>query len=131
MFVIRSSEEEIVIEWPVAVELPVNGGGVKKFEFSGTFARLSETELEKLAEEAAQAASLRSLADAPKANADAITFFSKVMRGWNGVQDESGKPVKFSPAALESVLTSRDGMAVAIALWRAHNQLRAGAKAKN
>ena len=128
MFVIRSSAEDISIEWPVVVELPVNGGSVKKFEFTGIFARLSETDLEKLSGDASQA---KEFVGESRTNADAIAFFSKVLKGWSGVQDEAGKPVKYSVDALETVLTGLDGMAVAIALWRAHNQMRAGAKAKN
>ena len=127
MFVLRKSAD-ITIEWPVVVELPVSGGGVKKFEFTGVFERLSETDLEALSIEVA---ALQAEGQQPGVNADAIAFFSVVLKNWKDVRDEAGEPVPYLADALETVLTGKDGMVVAIALWRAHNQMRAGAKAKN
>lgn len=134
MFVIQNAEEtgvDFVIEWPVSVEVPVSGGNVRKFDFTGFFARLPETELQELHDLARKTAEEEQLGETRRPNVDAIVFFSRVLKGWKQVQNAAKEPIDFSVETLESALTGRDGMVFAIALWRAHNQMRAGAKAKN
>lgn len=125
MFVIKKTED-IIIEWPVRVEVPVSGGGVAKHEFVGLFPRIAESDLQRLIDESKQEA----VGD-ERPNADAIHTFGRLLKGWKRVQDEAGNPVDYSPETLAGLITGPEGTCVALALWRALGQVRTGAKAKN
>lgn len=125
MFVIRK-KEDIVIDWPVSVEIPVAGGKVKKFEFTGLFARLPEEDLQALIDSARE-----QNRENDRPHADAIVVFGELLKGWTSVKDADGNTIDYSAEVLESMLTGVDGGPVAIGLWRALGQLRTGAKAKN
>jgi hypothetical protein len=50
MFIVKETIEE-TIDWPVVVEMPVAGGKNRKFEFTGTFRRLSDDEKKEIEKE--------------------------------------------------------------------------------
>jgi hypothetical protein len=70
-------------KWPVEVEEPADGGVFETSKFDGVFKRLPRSEFTKLAE---------------KGDLDLI---KSILVGWDGIEDEDGKPVAFSQAVLK------------------------------
>lgn len=71
-------KKEATYVWPVTVEVPVDGGRFDKQTFDATFKRLGRSEFTKLAD----------MGD--------IQLLEKVVIGWDGIEDEDGKPIKFT-----------------------------------
>ena len=72
-------------KWPVQVTEPSEDrpGEFDKFEFTAVFKRIKLSELNSLSEDSG------------------LPLLKKVMVGWEGIQDESGKEVPFSTKELE------------------------------
>ena len=64
-------------KWPVAVEIPVDGGKFKKETFTAIFKRISRSEFNSL------------FAEGEDALVDAIVV------GWTGIKDEDGEDLPF------------------------------------
>jgi hypothetical protein len=80
MFKLQSLETPI--RWPVRVSIPRDGGVASKVTFHASFRVLPQDRLDELA----------SASDADWAEA--------IVAGWDGVADEDGATIEFSPEAL-------------------------------
>jgi hypothetical protein len=100
------------IKWPVEVHVPRDGGGTTKHTFYAYFVVRSQAEI-----------------DALVAEGDA-EFFAGVIGGpgWEGVSDEHGQELSFSPQALEQLVAVPY---VKSALSTAYWQFVLGAARKN
>lgn len=121
------------IKWPVTMHLPVDGGEVAEFQFTGEFKRLSEEELDKLLGSGDQAKAEeekdpKRLAQVLKENAE---LFPQLLVGWEGVQTAAGDEVPFSAATLKRAVTGPDGPFLSAGLWRAISEIRNGARLGN
>lgn len=77
---------------PVKVDIPTDNGKTIPRVFEATFKRLTQTELDNIAE---------------RLQAKELTddqLINEVMVGWGGVADEDGKPLEFNPANLATLL---------------------------
>ena len=74
-----------VYPWPVEVERPSESipGEFEKTSFTGKFARLSRTELNKFEDE------------------DEYSALSKILVGWEDVNEEDGTPISFTKPVLK------------------------------
>lgn len=134
------------IKWPVTVHLPVDGGEVVEFQFTGEFKRLSEEDLDKLlgvgdpvkSEGVLEALASRisgeqkvdpkRLAQVLKENAE---LFPQLMEGWDGVMGSDGRKVPFAAATLQQQVTGPNGAFLSTGLWRAIAEIRNGARLGN
>jgi hypothetical protein len=130
------------IRWPVTVMMPVDGGETAKFVFTGIFNRLSEEELDELtkadepvqtdasenAEEADKLVKHRPMSEILRGNAERLP---RLLVGWDGVTDASGKPVEFSIELLKKQITGPNGQFLSIGLWHAVREIRHGARLGN
>lgn len=87
MFVIKQSP---TFKWPVAVELPADGGKTQRHTFDAEFKRLGKAEMRQLWEKLNTAE-----------GADEV--IRAVLVGWSGVTD-GDQPLPFSEAALSQLL---------------------------
>lgn len=132
MFIIQTNPSK-TITWPVAVEVAVDGGKIKKYEFDGTFKLLNDDEKELITAE------MRS--DAPPddvtseaANAwkeAAVDNIMKIMTDWKGVVDETKTPIEFSRDNLRSAARSSQGISILRGINTAIGEINIGARAKN
>lgn len=118
--------------WPVTVRLNVCGadGVVTPVEqtFVGRFKPFTEAEHEAICAEVDQAfpkpedgaPSQRAILERNAA------YFARVMVGWEGVEDESGAPLPWSPEALAGMVAGPDGHAISEGLFVAVAEIRAG-----
>jgi hypothetical protein len=67
-------------KWPVKVEEPADGGVFETSTFDAVFKRVPTSELKEKGE---------------------FELLSQVVYGWEGIEDEDGKPVKFSQENLK------------------------------
>ena len=76
-------------KWPIVVREPSeeNAGEYAENEFIGIFARLTRTEYAKLGESTDELESLR-----------------KILKGWEGLNEEDGTPVKYTVNNLKALL---------------------------
>ena len=74
-----------VFPWPVKIQRPSEDipGEFEKFEFIGKFVRLSRPELDKFEEE------------------DEFSALSKILVGWEDINEEDGSPITFNKVALK------------------------------
>lgn len=104
-----------VVTWPVVVEMPVDGGKtVAQPAFDVSFELITDSEREELfAEDGSGHAMLR-----------------RVVKGWDETQigDDTGAPLKFSPAALAMLLNIPY---VRLGLMGAFNRASLGVREKN
>jgi hypothetical protein len=70
-------------KWPVTVEEPSDGGTFDSSTFDATFKRLGRSEFAKLSEKGD------------------VQMLQAVLVGWDGMDDEDGKPIPFSQAAVK------------------------------
>jgi len=70
-------------KWPVKVEEPADGGVFETSTFDAVFKRVPRSEFQKLAD---------------KGDLDLL---KSVLIGWEGIEDEEGKPVPFSQATMK------------------------------
>lgn len=98
-------------KWPVEVSEPSEDrpGEFDKSEFTAVFKRVKFSELESLGEESG------------------LPLLKKVLVGWEGVEDEEGKPVPFSSKELESFADDVDWLkAVLTAYTKTYSEAEAG-----
>ncbi|WP_306603936.1 hypothetical protein [Azonexus sp.] len=132
--------------WPVTVTLQsANADGdivETEHKFIGHFAPFSEKEYKALVEALKapvpvaeqpttndQVAAELAIADVLERNAK---LFSRVLVGWEKVEDESGQPLPYSHDELHAMVTGPDGLAISNGFGRAISEIRfGGAAAKN
>ena len=132
MFVIQS-EKSKTITWPVTVETAVDGGKIKKFEFTGTFLLLGDDEKEAIVEEL-KTDQLGSADTDEGANAwkeAAIDGILRVMTDWKGVVDENKTPIAFNRDNLRAAARSAQGVSIIRAINTAVSEISMGARTKN
>lgn len=101
---------EKIVKWPVTVRVPIDGGRSTEETFTGHFKLLTKSRADEL---------------------DAGTVYellSEVLVGWDGVLDEDGADVAFTPDhrdALFEFQHTRDGV------LEAYRRAAAGGKSKN
>ena len=71
------------VKWPVKVEEPADGGTFDTSTFTAVFKRLPRSKFEKLADRGE------------------LDLLQAIMVGWEEIQDETGKAVTFTQAALK------------------------------
>jgi len=122
------------IEWPVTVDLPVDGGESGAFQFTGIFKRLPEAELDKLlgvdvgAIHESPEAKEKRIQDVLRENAE---LFPSLLAGWKGVKTASGEEAAFSVESLQAQVVGLNGRFLSIGLWRAVSEIRRGARLGN
>lgn len=112
-FVLKQSD---TYTWPIAFDLPVDGGRMQRQTFDGEFRRLSQSRITEIGNQI----KTEEITDAALA--------AEVLTGWNGVTDDDGKEVPFSQKALEQLL---DVPMLAAAIALAYFESLQGAKRKN
>jgi len=125
MFVVDAA---VTIKWPVTVSLPVDGGEIADYCFTGIFKRLSDEEMDKLLDKPktisdTQAEDTR-IQDVLRENAD---IFPKLMIGWEGVKTAAGEDSPFSIEILKSLITGPNGKFTSVGIWSAIREIRNGA----
>ena len=112
-FVLKQSDS---YTWPVAFDLPIDGGRHQRQSFDGEFQRLSQSRIREIATQIESG----EITDAELA--------AEVLVGWSGVTDDSGKDVPFSQSALSQLL---DVPMLASSIVAAYFGSLQGAKRKN
>jgi len=70
-------------KWPVKIEEPADGGVFETSTFDAVFKRVPRSEFQKLADKGD------------------LELLKAVLTGWEGIEDEDGKPVPFSQATMK------------------------------
>ena len=112
-FVLKQSDS---YSWPVAFDVPVDGGRHQRQTFDGEFRRLSQSRIREIG----QQIEAGETTDAELA--------AEVLIGWSGITDDDGKEVPFSQAALQQLL---DVPMLATAIATSYFGSLQGAKRKN
>ncbi|MDD5249641.1 MAG: hypothetical protein PHY45_11680 [Rhodocyclaceae bacterium] len=99
------------ISWPVFVKVPADGGTVEKVEITAAFEIIETTKCDALLKEA----------DGSKA------LLRVVLKGWDGISDESGNAIAFGADTLEQVL---DVPFVRVAVLNAYFEAASGTAAE-
>jgi|TARA_B100000073_G_scaffold340535_1_gene340510 hypothetical protein len=95
-FVLKSSDS---YTWPVVFRQPGNGGKRVKSDFIAEFARLSQTRIAEIQQQAQR----RADGDESLSISD-TSVADEVLVGWEGVQDADGEEIAFSPAMKSQLL---------------------------
>jgi hypothetical protein len=139
MFKIQS-EENKVINWPVKVEIAIDGGKTQKYEFTGLFKLQTDDERDAFELEAQKAAQAQ---DEQAAGEQDVTVLAsawkdgmidrimQVMNGWKGVVGDDDQPLDFTRDTLRAAARGTRGTSVLRAINVAVSEINAGAKAKN
>jgi len=112
-FVLKQSD---TYSWPIAFDIPVDGGRMQRQTFDGEFRRLSQSRITEIGQQIKG----EEITDADLA--------AEVLIGWSGVTDDEGKDVPFSQKALDQLL---DVPMLASAITVAYFESLRGAKRKN
>jgi hypothetical protein len=112
-FVLKQSD---TYSWPVAFDLPVDGGRHERQTFDGEFKRLPQSRIREIGQQI----------EAGEIIDGAIA--AEVLVGWSGVTDGDGNDVPFSQKALDQML---DIPLLATAVVMAYFESLQGAKRKN
>jgi hypothetical protein len=117
-FVLKQSD---TYTWPVAFDVPVDGGRHERQTFDGEFKRLPQS---KIGPMVAELQRLEDLGDL-----DRITEIAgDVLVGWSGISDDQNKEIPFSQNALQQLL---EVPFLAVAVLKAYMDSIKGAKRKN
>ena len=117
-FVLKQSDTYV---WPIAFDIPVDGGRHERQTFDGEFKRLPQS---KIAPMVAELQKLEDLGDL-----DLITEIAGgLLVGWSGINGDDGKEIPFSQKALEQLL---EVPFLAVAVLKAYIDSIKGAKRKN
>lgn len=117
-FVLKQSD---TYSWPVAFDLPVDGGRHERQTFDGEFKRLPQSKVGLMVAELARLDETGDL--------DRISELAgEVLVGWSGVTDDQGKDIPFSQKALEQLL---EVPMLGVATLKAYMDSIKGAKRKN
>ena len=107
--------EEVVVEWPVSINVPQDGGSHQTQRFTAKFKIIGTRRAEEIME-------------ANRETADAA-LLAEVFVGWGeDVTDEDGNPLEFTEARRDIFL---ERPYATLALVRAYFHAATGAKAKN
>ena len=111
--------------WPVAGEL-----AGQRYSFTGHFAFLRQDRIEELTQQLAKRQRLLEIGqdDPELEHVNSRAVAAEVLTGWDGVTDDDGEPVTFTPTALERLLQVQG---VAIAICNAWAESLQGAKRGN
>ena len=112
-FVLKQSDS---YSWPVAFDIPVDGGRHQRVTFDGVFKRVSQSRMREIGQ---------MIQEEQLTEADLV---SEILVGWSGITDDDGKDVPFSQAAMERLL---DVPMLATAIATAYFGSFAGGKRKN
>lgn len=121
-------DSDPVVEWPVIVSMPIDGGSFADFQLTAVIRVLSPQEFEALTAAASSGAGPTRDQDILAQNAE---IFGKLIRGWSEVLDQAGNQIPFSPEALTAVTTGAHGLRFSAAMWKAIGEVRWGAPLKN
>lgn len=127
MFIVQETIDES-IDWPVVVETPVAGGKNRKYEFTGTFRRLSDDEKKVIEKEVEE---MQAQAEKAEWIDGYVERTMKIMTNWRDVVDPKKNPIEYTRENLKKAVMSPSGMAIINAIYRAMNQIESGVKAKN
>jgi hypothetical protein len=97
-------------KWPVTIEFPVDGGLFERETFDALFKRIGRAEFQKLVD------------------TGDLELLETVLTGWEGINDESDKPLPYSPSNRRELL---DDPYFVKGLIKAYLESLEGAKAKN
>lgn len=114
-------EEDPVVEWPVTVSLPADGGRFADYRFTARLRVLAPQEYEDLLRDADSKD--KPLPEVLKGN---TLVFNRMITGWSGVTAPDGSPVAFTLGRLAQEINGPRGPALSIGLWRAINEVRYG-----
>jgi hypothetical protein len=117
-FVLKQSD---TYTWPVAFDVPVDGGRHERQTFDGQFKRLPQS---KVGPMLAELARLEDLGDLERMN----ELATDLIVGWSGVTDDAGKEIPFSQKALAQML---EVPFLAVAVLKAYMDSIKGARRKN
>jgi len=124
-------DDDPVVDWPVTVKLPADGGKFNEYQFTASMRVLTADEYEALFAEApgniAEGESLPPLSVVLKCN---VPLFQRVLTGWKGVADRNGE-VLYTPEKLAEQVTGKYGAALSAGLWKAVSEIRYGARLGN
>lgn len=73
-------------KWPVKVEEPADGGVFETSTFDAVFKRVTKSFFQKVA-----------------AKDNDLALLNSILVGWEGIEDEEGKPIPFSFAAMKEL----------------------------
>ena len=129
---IIQTEKDKTIQWPVKVEVPADGGKLKKFEFTGTFRLLDDDAKDALA------AKTKDLPTDPETEAGSnawketsVDNILEFMSDWSGVVDAKKTPIEFSRDNLLAAVRSLHGISILRAITTAIGEVATGHIAKN
>lgn len=149
MFIIDTQpKSEKTVNWPVTVEVAVDGGRTSKFTFTGTFKLLDDDQREHLlkgstvdgdpTEESPGEAAPEEDAKQPDAaelnrkfKEGQVDKLAQILVGWSGVVDQDRNPIVFNRENLLTAARSRQGNSLLRGINTAIAQIAAGASAKN
>ena len=97
-------------KWPVAVDVPVDGGKFKKETFTAIFKKMSRTAFNDLVEQGDDA------------------LISEIVEGWEGIKDEDGDDIEYCRETRDQLF---DDPYVLRAVVSAYTESLLGAQAKN
>jgi hypothetical protein len=117
-FVLKQSDTYV---WPVAFDVPVDGGRHERQTFDGLFKRLPQSKFGPMVAELQQLDDLSDLERITEMAADLLV-------GWSGVTGDDGKEIPFSQKALHQLL---EVPFLAVAVLKAYMDSIKGAKRKN
>ena len=117
-FVLKQTD---TYSWPVAFDVPVDGGRHERQTFDGVFKRLPQSKIGPLVAELQR---IEDLGDLERVTEMA----SDVLVGWSGVTADVGKEIPFSQKALGQLL---DVPLLAVSVIKAYMDSIKGAKRKN
>nr|VFK15085.1 MAG: hypothetical protein BECKLPF1236A_GA0070988_101207 [Candidatus Kentron sp. LPFa]VFK30988.1 MAG: hypothetical protein BECKLPF1236C_GA0070990_101257 [Candidatus Kentron sp. LPFa] len=99
------SDKDKIVKRTVVINVPVDGDTTMRQEFTASFRVLSDARLEELMDQGEG------------------VFLRGILVGWEGIDDDDGNPVPFSPDAV----THMSGIIyVRAAIYRAYWQMMAG-----
>ncbi len=120
-------DDDPIVEWPVIVKLPSDGGLFNEYQFTVSMRVLSPKGYEDLF--AAAPASIKRDEMPPMSEmlAENVPIFQSLVTGWGSdVVDPSGNAVEFTDGKLAEQVTGPAGSALSSGLWRAISEVRYG-----
>lgn len=122
-------DNDPVVDWPVIVALPQDGGTFGKYQFTVSMRVLSPVEYEALFNDAPDADEVKQkLSRVVELN---VPIFERLITGWQGVLDREGNAVPYSPQKLAEEITGPRGPALSAGMWKAISEVRFGARLGN
>jgi hypothetical protein len=116
-----------VILWPVAINLPVDGGEMQKVETTVKFRRMPDDDYMAIVDK------YRSPEGKPPVDANQfnVSVLREIVADWPDLADENGEPLAYTPEHLERMVRGEDGQFISQGLFEAYNEIRFGSRQKN